>query len=105
MRARAERVHAVCVRVSVRPCSYVSCVLGCPYEGYIAPDAVAFVARSLLELGCYEISLGDTIGIGTPCSCLPIPVPVRSRCVCAMWLIDVRGVVVLQWPARRCCRP
>jgi len=45
---------------------YVSCVLGCPYEGEIAPAAVAGVSRRLLEMGCYEISLGDTIGVGTP---------------------------------------
>ncbi|WP_119303507.1 hydroxymethylglutaryl-CoA lyase [Dongia deserti] len=45
---------------------YVSCVLGCPYEGEIAPDAVARVAKALIGMGCYEVSLGDTIGIGTP---------------------------------------
>lgn len=45
---------------------YVSCVLGCPYEGEVAPAAVASVAKSLMEQGCYEISLGDTIGVGTP---------------------------------------
>lgn len=45
---------------------YVSCVLGCPFEGEVAPSAVAAVAKQLLELGCYEISLGDTIGVGTP---------------------------------------
>ena len=45
---------------------YVSCVLGCPYEGEIAPGAVADVAARLLEFGCYEVSLGDTIGTGTP---------------------------------------
>ncbi|RCK53716.1 hydroxymethylglutaryl-CoA lyase [Thalassospira profundimaris] len=45
---------------------YVSCVLGCPYEGDIAPDKVARVARELFEMGCYEVSLGDTIGTGTP---------------------------------------
>jgi hydroxymethylglutaryl-CoA lyase len=45
---------------------YVSCVLGCPYEGEIAPDAVARVAAALHAMGCYEISLGDTIGTGTP---------------------------------------
>ena len=45
---------------------YISCVLGCPYEGYIAPQAVADVADRLFRLGCYEISLGDTIGTGTP---------------------------------------
>lgn len=45
---------------------YVSCVLGCPYEGDIQPQVVANVAARLYELGCYEISLGDTIGVGTP---------------------------------------
>lgn len=45
---------------------YVSCVLGCPYEGEITPLAVAEVARALFDMGCYEVSLGDTIGTGTP---------------------------------------
>lgn len=45
---------------------YVSCVLGCPYEGEIAPAAVARVAARLGEIGCFEVSLGDTIGTGTP---------------------------------------
>ncbi len=45
---------------------YVSCVIACPYEGDITPTAVATVAKQLFDLGCYEISLGDTIGVGTP---------------------------------------
>lgn len=45
---------------------YVSCVLGCPYEGDIAPEKVAEVTEKLLAMGCYEVSLGDTIGVGTP---------------------------------------
>ncbi len=45
---------------------YVSCVVECPYDGAVAPAAVAQVAADLLEMGCYEISLGDTIGTGTP---------------------------------------
>ena len=45
---------------------YVSCVLGCPYEGAISPEIVASVSKKLSDLGCYEISLGDTIGTGTP---------------------------------------
>jgi hydroxymethylglutaryl-CoA lyase len=57
---RAARLRGVPVR------GYVSCVLGCPYEGAIAPAAVANVAHALYEMGCHEISLGDTIGIGTP---------------------------------------
>ena len=57
-----ERAAALGIRVR----GYVSCVLGCPYEGEIAADAVAHVAKRLRDLGCYEISLGDTIGRGTP---------------------------------------
>jgi hydroxymethylglutaryl-CoA lyase len=45
---------------------YISCVLGCPFDGEIKPQAVADVAKLLWDLGCYEISLGDTIGVGTP---------------------------------------
>lgn len=45
---------------------YVSCVLGCPYEGPVAISEVVRVAAALFEMGCYEISLGDTIGVGTP---------------------------------------
>jgi hydroxymethylglutaryl-CoA lyase len=44
---------------------YVSCVLGCPYEGQVSPAAVAGVTAELLDMGCYEVSLGDTIGTGT----------------------------------------
>ena len=63
-----ERFRPVCeaareLNIAVR--GYVSCVLGCPYEGEIDPKAVAQVAESLLNMGCYEISLGDTIGVGT----------------------------------------
>jgi hydroxymethylglutaryl-CoA lyase len=45
---------------------YVSCALGCPFEGDVAPQKVATIARALFEMGCAEISLGDTIGVGTP---------------------------------------
>ena len=56
--------HAKTDGVRVR--GYVSCVLGCPFDGEIKPKAVAEVAETLWDLGCYEISLGDTIGVGTP---------------------------------------
>ncbi|MBS7691307.1 hydroxymethylglutaryl-CoA lyase [Pseudomonas lalucatii] len=49
----------------VRVRGYVSCVLGCPYDGFVAPEQVARVARDLFAMGCYEVSLGDTIGTGT----------------------------------------
>ena len=58
----AEKALAAGLKVR----GYVSCVLGCPYEGDVPPDAVAAVAASLQSMGCYEISLGDTIGTGTP---------------------------------------
>lgn len=45
---------------------YVSCVVGCPTEGAVPPSKVAYVAKELYEMGCFEISLGDTIGVGTP---------------------------------------
>ena len=64
-----ERFRPLCEAAAVRGVrvrGYVSCVLGCPYEGDIAPVAVARVARALYDMGCAEISLGDTIGAGTP---------------------------------------
>jgi hydroxymethylglutaryl-CoA lyase len=64
-----ERFRPVCeagLAAGMRVRGYVSCVLGCPYEGAIAPDAVAQVAAALAAMGCYEVSLGDTIGVGTP---------------------------------------
>lgn len=62
-RFRPVMAAAAAAGIPVR--GYVSCVLGCPYEGAIAPAAVAAVTGDLLELGCYEVSLGDTIGVGT----------------------------------------
>ncbi|MCO7227975.1 hydroxymethylglutaryl-CoA lyase [Halomonas sp. CnH100-B] len=64
--ARFEPVLARAKEAGVRVRGYVSCVLGCPYEGDIAPHKVADVAKALYEMGCYEVSLGDTIGVGTP---------------------------------------
>jgi hydroxymethylglutaryl-CoA lyase len=64
-----ERFKPVVARAKadgIRVRGYVSCVLGCPFDGEVKPQAVAEVARTLWDLGCYEISLGDTIGVGTP---------------------------------------
>jgi len=58
--AEAAREAGIKVR------GYLSCVLGCPYEGEVKPERVAAVAAALFEMGCYEVSLGDTIGVGTP---------------------------------------
>lgn len=61
----APVVETACA-AGLRVRGYVSCALGCPYEGDVAPREVANVARDLAALGCHEISLGDTIGVGTP---------------------------------------
>jgi hydroxymethylglutaryl-CoA lyase len=64
-----ERFKPVVARAradGVKVRGYISCVLGCPFDGEVKPSAVANVADMLWELGCYEISLGDTIGVGTP---------------------------------------
>jgi len=81
--------------VAVR--GYVSCVMGCPYEGAVAHDAVIAVARTLLEMGCVEISLGDTIGVGNPKQTVELVRAVRgavdlSRI--ALHLHDTRGTAL-----------
>ena len=65
---RFEPVVAAAQAMEIKVRGYVSCVVGCPYEGEIAPQKVAEVTRALRDLGCYEVSLGDTIGVGTPAS-------------------------------------
>ncbi|XP_050203540.1 hydroxymethylglutaryl-CoA lyase, mitochondrial isoform X2 [Mercurialis annua] len=62
----AAKEHGIPVR------GYVSCVIGCPVEGAISPSQVAYVAKELYEMGCFEISLGDTIGVGTPGTVVPM---------------------------------
>ncbi|MFQ5957842.1 MAG: hydroxymethylglutaryl-CoA lyase [Alphaproteobacteria bacterium] len=64
--ARFRPVCEAAAERGVRLRGYVSCALGCPYEGEVAPAAVARVARALHDMGCAEVSLGDTIGVGTP---------------------------------------
>jgi hydroxymethylglutaryl-CoA lyase len=64
-----ERFKPVLTRAKadgIRVRGYISCVLGCPFDGEVKPQAVVDVARTLFDLGCYEVSLGDTIGVGTP---------------------------------------
>jgi len=63
---RFEPVLSAAKESGVKVRGYVSCVVGCPYEGSIKPQVVAQVAKTMLDMGCYEISLGDTIGVGTP---------------------------------------
>jgi isopropylmalate/homocitrate/citramalate synthase len=62
-----KRFESVCneaTKRNVKVRGYVSCVLGCPYEGSVNPAKVTEISKTLLNMGCYEISLGDTIGVG-----------------------------------------
>jgi hydroxymethylglutaryl-CoA lyase len=63
---RFRPVAEAAAKNHVRVRGYVSCVIGCPYEGDVAPARVADVSKALFDMGCYEVSLGDTIGVGTP---------------------------------------
>lgn len=63
---RFSEVTKFAVKSGIRVRGYVSCVCGCPYQGAVKPEEVARVASALRSMGCYEISLGDTIGVGTP---------------------------------------
>ncbi|HLW73888.1 MAG TPA: hydroxymethylglutaryl-CoA lyase [Gammaproteobacteria bacterium] len=63
---RFKPVMAMASQHGIPVRGYISTVIGCPYEGAIQPEAVAWVAKDLAAIGCYEISLGDTIGVGTP---------------------------------------
>lgn len=64
--ARYRAVTHAAKELSIPVRGYVSCVIGCPEEGSIHPSKVAYVAKELHDMGCFEISLGDTIGVGTP---------------------------------------
>ena len=63
---RQAEVCKAALSAGLRVRGYISVVLGCPYEGEVKPEAVATVSQRLYDMGCYEISLGDTIGTGTP---------------------------------------
>ena len=63
---RFEPILSVASSLEIKVRGYVSCVVGCPYEGAIDPQKTAEVAKTLFDMGCYEVSLGDTIGVGTP---------------------------------------
>lgn len=63
---RIQELNTIALKKHIRVRGYISCVLGCPFDGEISPEKVAIVADKLLAFGCDEISLGDTIGVGTP---------------------------------------
>ncbi|KAK9505459.1 hypothetical protein O3M35_009515 [Rhynocoris fuscipes] len=63
---KAKEVMKIASDNGIMVRGYISCVCGCPYEGFTKPQKVAELAKILYEMKCYEISLGDTIGVGTP---------------------------------------
>ena len=65
---RFEPILSAASALEIPVRGYVSCVVGCPYEGAVAPEQAAGVAKTLFDMGCYEVSLGDTIGVGNPAS-------------------------------------
>lgn len=70
--ARYRAVTNAAKKLSIPVRGYVSCAVGCPVEGAIAPSKVAYVAKELYDMGCFEISLADTIGVGTPGTVVPM---------------------------------
>ncbi|GMI65677.1 3-Hydroxy-3-methylglutaryl-CoA (HMGCoA) lyase [Hibiscus trionum] len=70
--ARFRDVASAAKELSVPVRGYISCVVGCPVEGTVSPSKVAYVAKQLFDMGCSEISLGDTIGVGTPGTVIPM---------------------------------
>ncbi|XP_028798156.1 hydroxymethylglutaryl-CoA lyase, mitochondrial isoform X2 [Neltuma alba] len=70
--ARCRDIASAASKLSIPVRGYISCVVGCPLEGFVAPAKVAYVAKALYDMGCSEISLGDTIGVGTPGTVIPM---------------------------------
>ncbi len=91
---RFKPIMAMAAERGIKVRGYLSCVLGCPYQGHVQLSKVTEVAKALYQLGCYEISLGDTIGIGTPKQAKALvktvsqEVPIRQL---ALHLHDTRG--------------
>ncbi|WOL17121.1 hypothetical protein Cni_G25910 [Canna indica] len=75
---RYHEVVTAAKQLAIPVRGYVSCVVGCPVEGAVPPERVTYVAKALYDMGCYEISLGDTIGVGTPGTVVPMLEAVMS---------------------------
>ncbi|XP_062004772.1 hydroxymethylglutaryl-CoA lyase, mitochondrial-like [Rosa rugosa] len=69
---RYRDVASAARKLSIPVRGYISCVVGCPTEGAVPPSQVAYVAKELYDMGCFDISLGDTIGVGTPGTVIPM---------------------------------
>lgn len=95
--AAFEPVVAMAREEGIRVRGYVSCACGCPYEGDVPPDKVLEVAARLLDVGCYEVSIGDTIGVGTPMQVqglIHLLLQVIPKSKIAMHFHDTRGMAV-----------
>jgi len=75
---RFEPVMVAAKKLGTPVRGYISCVLGCPYQGHVPLESVTHVAKKLLDMGCYEISLGDTIGCGTPGAAMEMVLATRK---------------------------
>lgn len=76
---RFQPIMTAALERDIKVRGYVSCVAGCPYQGEVAPAAVASVSAKLFAMGCYEVSLGDTIGVGTPNKILAVIDAVKAE--------------------------
>lgn len=76
-----EEVAALALQAGLRVRAYISTVWGCPYEGLVQPEQALHLARKLVSYGCYQVSLGDTIGVGTP---------KQTRDLCRLFLAEFR---------------
>ena len=89
-----QRVSEVCqhaLQAGLRVRGYLSCVFGCPYEGHINDDVVLKLKDTLLDIGCYEVSLGDTIGVATPGDVMRVLTKINNKKNIAMHFHDTYG--------------
>ena len=96
-----ERFKPVVARAKadgIKVRGYISCVLGCPFDGEVKPQAVVDVARTLWDLGCYEVSLGDTIGVGTPLKARHLLRAVAGSVPMAIWRCIFTTPTARRWP-------
>ena len=96
-----ERFKPVVARAKadgIKVRGYISCVLGCPFDGEVKPQAVVDVAKLLWDLGCYEVSLGDTIGVGTPLKARHLLRAVAAPCRWPIWRCISTTLTGRRWP-------
>lgn len=87
MLERAKRMRAICQERGVRARGVISCVIGCPYEGEVDPTKVAKLVEALFSMGCYEVALGDTMGVASPKKIVKLLKEVRPASGDQIWLL------------------